>query len=73
MFQIHGGALPVLPIVDPVERDIDFMPSKAPYNPRHMLAGKLTTGRDNVAHLISDGNSTLKSSCQSDTSYAPGR
>jgi acetyl-CoA carboxylase/biotin carboxylase 1 len=30
---------PVLAPVDPVDRDVDFMPSKAAYDPRHMLAG----------------------------------
>ena len=30
---------PILPVSDPVERDIDFTPTKAPYDPRHMLAG----------------------------------
>lgn len=36
----HGGPLPVLPVHDPVERDVDFTPIKAPYDPRWMLAGR---------------------------------
>ncbi|WAR06945.1 ACAC-like protein [Mya arenaria] len=36
----HGGPLPVLPVLDPVERDVDFLPTKAPYDPRWMLAGR---------------------------------
>jgi len=30
---------PILPVVDPVEREIGFVPTKTPYDPRHMLAG----------------------------------
>lgn len=37
---VHGGPLPVLPVHDPVDRDIDFVPTKAPYDPRWMLAGR---------------------------------
>lgn len=34
-------SLPILlpPFADPVDRPIDFHPTKAPYDPRHMLAG----------------------------------
>ncbi|XP_075245260.1 acetyl-CoA carboxylase-like isoform X3 [Convolutriloba macropyga] len=35
-----GEDPPILPVVDPIDREIDFMPSKQPYDPRHMLAGK---------------------------------
>ena len=31
--------------IDPVERDIEFMPTKAPYDPRWMLAGRKVPGR----------------------------
>lgn len=37
-----SAALPHAEMMDPVDRDIAFMPSKSPYDPRHMLAG-LTT------------------------------
>eukprot|EP00933_Yihiella_yeosuensis_P020595 TRINITY_DN16471_c1_g1_i1.p1 TRINITY_DN16471_c1_g1~~TRINITY_DN16471_c1_g1_i1.p1 ORF type:complete len:1059 (-),score=252.45 TRINITY_DN16471_c1_g1_i1:316-3216(-) len=30
---------PVLEPVDPIDRDVTFVPSKRPYDPRHMLAG----------------------------------
>jgi len=30
---------PVLKSADPVERDVEFVPTKTPYDPRHMLAG----------------------------------
>ncbi|KAG7480864.1 hypothetical protein MATL_G00060810 [Megalops atlanticus] len=32
--------VPVLPPKDPVEREIDFTPTKAPYDPRWLLAGR---------------------------------
>ena len=31
--------MPILDSIDPIDRAIDFMPSKSPYDPRHMLAG----------------------------------
>lgn len=41
----HKGApLPVRPIMDPVSRPIEFLPSKAPYDPRDMLAGATVDG-----------------------------
>ncbi|KAK3098334.1 hypothetical protein FSP39_018526, partial [Pinctada imbricata] len=36
----RGSPLPILPISDPVERDIDYVPSKTPYDPRWMLCGR---------------------------------
>lgn len=32
--------VPVLSVTDPIDREIEFTPSKAPYDPRWMLAGK---------------------------------
>uniref|UniRef100_A0A803SPN3 acetyl-CoA carboxylase n=1 Tax=Anolis carolinensis TaxID=28377 RepID=A0A803SPN3_ANOCA len=32
--------LPIMPPTDPIEREIEFFPSKCPYNPRWMLAGR---------------------------------
>uniref|UniRef100_A0A673CY40 acetyl-CoA carboxylase n=1 Tax=Sphaeramia orbicularis TaxID=375764 RepID=A0A673CY40_9TELE len=32
--------VPVIPITDPVDREIEFTPTKAPYDPRWMLAGR---------------------------------
>ena len=38
--QKKGGILPVLQTPDPVERCIEFVPSRTPYDPRNMLAGR---------------------------------
>lgn len=35
-----GGPLPILAPVDPVEREIQFCPTKTPYDPRFLLAGR---------------------------------
>ncbi|ODN01988.1 Acetyl-CoA carboxylase [Orchesella cincta] len=35
-----GGPLPILPSTDPVDREIQFIPTKAPYDPRFLLAGR---------------------------------
>lgn len=35
-----NSGLPIIQTLDPVDRDIQFYPSKAPYDPRHMLAGR---------------------------------
>ncbi|XP_076466128.1 acetyl-CoA carboxylase-like isoform X2 [Babylonia areolata] len=35
-----GGRLPILETVDPVARNVEFMPTKTPYDPRWMLAGR---------------------------------
>lgn len=32
--------LPILTPIDPIERDVEFSPTKAPYDPRYMLAGR---------------------------------
>ena len=37
--RVHGGPLPVCPPLDPVDRLIDFLPTKVPYNPRHLITG----------------------------------
>lgn len=36
----RGGILPIVSPSDPIERMIDFTPTKAPYDPRWMLAGR---------------------------------
>lgn len=36
--------LPYLPTSDPILRSIDFVPTKAPYDPRSMLAGRPKPG-----------------------------
>jgi acetyl-CoA carboxylase carboxyltransferase component len=36
----QGSLLPIMPPLDPVDRPIQFRPTKAPYDPRWMLAGR---------------------------------
>ena len=36
--------VPSLPMIDPVDRPIKFTPTKAPYDPRFMLAGRSIRG-----------------------------
>ncbi|CAL1616009.1 unnamed protein product [Knipowitschia caucasica] len=40
------SSVPVLSIMDPVDREIEFTPTKAPYDPRWMLAGRTTAKGD---------------------------
>ena len=41
LLQAHGSTLPLMSLLhDPIERDIEFVPTKAPYDPRWMLAGR---------------------------------
>jgi len=35
---------PIIPSLDPLDRQIQFVPSKTPYDPRHMLAGTKIDG-----------------------------
>merc|ERR1712048_986036 len=35
---------PILSAMDPIDREIQFMPTKSPYDPRHMLAGVKIAG-----------------------------
>ncbi|XP_062514869.1 acetyl-CoA carboxylase-like [Corticium candelabrum] len=37
---VRNAPLPLLPTSDPVERTVDFMPTKVPYDPRCMLEGR---------------------------------
>lgn len=48
MPKVHGSPIPIMPISDPVERDIDFVPTKTPYDVRWMLAGRPHPDRKNV-------------------------
>ena len=38
--QCRDGPLPMCSSSDPVDREVEFMPTKAPYDPRSMLAGR---------------------------------
>lgn len=40
-FQCKNGPMATLSVSDPVDREIEFSPTKAPYDPRWMLAGRL--------------------------------
>ena len=33
-----------MPSVDPINRSIDFLPTRLPYDPREMLVGRKTEG-----------------------------
>jgi len=35
----YSGIAPVVSVGDPVDRKVGFLPTKAPYDPRHMLDG----------------------------------
>ncbi len=37
---MRDGPQAILPAHDPIEREIEFRPTKAPYDPRWMLAGR---------------------------------
>ncbi|XP_056601991.1 acetyl-CoA carboxylase isoform X2 [Triplophysa dalaica] len=36
----NQSPVPIMPSIDPVEREIDFVPTKAPYDPRWLLCGR---------------------------------
>lgn len=40
VLQNQQSPVPVIPTTDSVDREIDFIPTKAPYDPRWMLAGR---------------------------------
>jgi len=40
LIQCRDGPLPMCLWSDPVDREVEFMPTKAPYDPRWMLAGR---------------------------------
>ncbi len=42
--RVCGGPVPITPSLDPPERPIDYTPTKAPYDPRWMLAGRGGSG-----------------------------
>ncbi|XP_033221569.1 acetyl-CoA carboxylase isoform X2 [Belonocnema kinseyi] len=46
MPKAKGAPLPILPIIDPIDREIGFVPTKAPYDPRWMLEGKQITDQN---------------------------
>ncbi|XP_020776551.2 acetyl-CoA carboxylase isoform X2 [Boleophthalmus pectinirostris] len=48
--------VPALSITDPVDREIDFTPTKAPYDPRWMLAGRTTAKGDWLSGFFDYGS-----------------
>ncbi|KAJ8027759.1 Acetyl-CoA carboxylase [Holothuria leucospilota] len=37
----QDSSIPIMPTLDPIEREVKFYPTKTPYDPRHMLAGRI--------------------------------
>ena len=60
---IRHGALPVTDItgIDMIERDVDFMPTKTPYDPRHLLTGCLDERTGSWKSGFADRNSFVES------------
>lgn len=46
-FQCKNAPLPVTKVVDPVDRDIEYVPSRV-CDPRHLIAGKKDKGKSSV-------------------------
>jgi len=46
---------PVLEPTDPVDRDVTFVPSKTPYDPRHMLDGTVTPEGERLSGFFDEG------------------
>ncbi|XP_068249206.1 acetyl-CoA carboxylase isoform X1 [Palaemon carinicauda] len=42
-----GAPLPVIPFVDPIEREVTFTPGRASYDPRYLLAGRMSSSNQN--------------------------
>ena len=40
LFQNRESGVPIIPSIDPVDRDVEFWPTKTPYDPRDMLQGR---------------------------------
>ena len=40
MPKTKGSPLPITPIYDSIDREIKYMPTKAPYDPRWLLSGR---------------------------------
>lgn len=44
LIQCKGSPLPILETGDPIDREVEFVPTKAPYDPRWMLNGRQNPG-----------------------------
>eukprot|EP01119_Soliformovum_irregulare_P013643 TRINITY_DN365_c0_g1_i1.p1 TRINITY_DN365_c0_g1~~TRINITY_DN365_c0_g1_i1.p1 ORF type:complete len:2213 (-),score=948.81 TRINITY_DN365_c0_g1_i1:73-6711(-) len=53
-----GEPVPRLPTTDPIDRKIDFMPSRSPYDPRHMLAGHVDASGNWISGFFDKGSFT---------------
>lgn len=40
LLQDKMSPLPIVPSMDSIDRTVDFLPTKAPYDPRWMLGGR---------------------------------
>jgi acetyl-CoA carboxylase/biotin carboxylase 1 len=47
---------PLLDPTDPPERDVTFVPTKTPYDPRHMLAGTTTPEGEKLSGFFDEGS-----------------
>lgn len=52
----RGDPIPVLDSVDPVERLVEFIPTKSPYDPRHMIGGMKDTTKGWVNGFFDKGS-----------------
>jgi acetyl-CoA carboxylase/biotin carboxylase 1 len=43
---MYQDPVPFVDAVDPIDRPIDFVPTKSPYDPRHMIAGYFDSVND---------------------------
>lgn len=44
--QRRNGPLPIIESSDPVDREVDFVPPKAPHDPRHFICGTVHPGKN---------------------------
>lgn len=53
--QCKHSPVPILNAKDPIDRPVDFVPTKAPYDPRWMLAGRPSHSEctENLVDLVS--------------------
>lgn len=56
--QVKGAPLPVVPSLDPVTRPVEYMPTKAPYDPKLLIEGQSGSGmwspsncHDNITNI----------------------
>lgn len=49
--RLANAPVPRLPAMDPMDRPIKFNPTKAPYDPRHMLAGRHIRGQSSKCRV----------------------